>query len=109
MVQKVARHSSQPVLLLPEEDPLRALVALDGSSLAEAILIPAAHLVAALATPAQGALHLTRMIQLPTVHHDKERDVDLAEQAQAEAVGYLNTVTDTVLNGLKENQLWPTS
>lgn len=76
------------------------MVALDGSSLAEAIFIPAAHLVAALATPAQGALHLTRVVQLPTVHHDKERDVDLAEQAQAEAVGYLNTVTDTVRNGL---------
>jgi nucleotide-binding universal stress UspA family protein len=112
MAQKVARHSSVPVLLLREGEPeplelhadathpLRALVALDGSSLAEAILIPAAHLVAALASPTQGALYLTRVVQLPTAHHDKERDVDLAEQAQAEAVGYLHTVTDNVRNGL---------
>ncbi|HLJ34559.1 MAG TPA: universal stress protein [Ktedonobacteraceae bacterium] len=112
MVQKVARHSCLPVLVLREEDPeplelqadathpLRALVALDGSSLAEAILIPAAHLVAALAAPAQGALHLTRVVQLPTTHHGKERDVDLAEQAQAEAVGYLSAITDTVRNEL---------
>lgn len=96
MAQKVARHSSVPVFLLREGDPeplelhtdathpLRALVALDGSSLAEAILIPAAHLVATLASPAQGALHLTRVVQLPTAHHDNERDVDLAKQAQAE-------------------------
>lgn len=112
MAQKVARHSSVPVLLLREGEPeplelhadathpLRALVALDGSSLAEAILIPAAHLVAALASPTQGALYLTRVVQLPTAHHDKDRDIDLAEQAQAEAVGYLNTVTDNVRNGL---------
>lgn len=100
------------MLLLREEDPEplelradathppRALVALDGSSLAEAILIPAAHLVAALAAPAQGASHLTRVVQLPTAHHDKEHDVDLAGQAQAEAVGYLSAITDTVRNGL---------
>lgn len=37
--------------------PLRALVALDGSPFAEAALIPAAHLVAALAPPGKGALH----------------------------------------------------
>lgn len=112
MAQKVARHSSAPVLLLREGDPeplelhtdathlFHALVALDGSSLAEAILIPAAHLVAALASPAQGALHLTRVVQLPTAHHDNERAVDLAEQAQAEAVGYLHAVADNVRNRL---------
>ena len=41
-----------------------ALVALDGSELAEAAVAPAAELVAALAAPAQGALHLVRVVDI---------------------------------------------
>src|SRR5260370_37149301 len=76
---KVPRHAPVPVLILREHEPLpplpppdalitvRALVALDGSALSEAILKPAAHLVAALATPAQGALHLLRYVDVPAI------------------------------------------
>lgn len=82
VVHKIAHHSPVPVLVLregrtvlsgPYPDPTRplhtisALVALDGSSLAEAVLSPAAHLLAALAAPAQGSLHLTRVVQRPGV------------------------------------------
>ena len=74
VAQYVSRHSPVPVLVLQddESDPLSALpdpkqpsrsitalVALDGSELAEASLEPAAYVVAALATPAQGTLLLS--------------------------------------------------
>lgn len=111
VAQKVARHSSLPVLILREGDqllelrtdathPLSALVALDGSSFAETILTPAAHLVAALASPAPGALHLVQVVKPPTAQHDKEQNADLAGQAQAEATKYLSTLTDNLRHGL---------
>ena len=43
--------------------PLRTLVALDGSARAEEAIEPAAYLTAALAAPAQGTLHLMRVVQ----------------------------------------------
>src|ERR1700694_4653748 len=70
VAEKVARHAAVPVLVLreggpvpagPHPDPtrpLRALVTLDGSVHAKAALEPAASLIAALAAPAPGALHL---------------------------------------------------
>lgn len=66
VAQHVTRQSSAPVLVLHErggvpthlsaEDTqlVRILVALDGSSLAEATLAPAAYLSAALSAPARG-------------------------------------------------------
>src|SRR5947209_8058059 len=80
VAQQVARHCPVPVLILREGGqqptssypdrlhPLhtpRALVALDGSKLAETALVPAAHLVAALAAPARGSLFLTRVVTWP--------------------------------------------
>lgn len=77
VAQKVVRHSLVPVFVLHEETlaplaqpdtlprPLRVLVGLDGSPFAGKALVPAAYLCAALAAPAQGALHLTRV--LPTL------------------------------------------
>lgn len=73
VAQILARHSSMPVLVLHEKGPLpvrpqldhrplHALVALDGSALAKATLEPAAQLVSALAAPAQGSLHLLRVV-----------------------------------------------
>jgi len=76
VTQQVVHHSSVPVLILREGQsvlkpaqgnaacPVSALVPLDGSSLAEAALVPAANLVAALAAPAEGTLHLTQVVKL---------------------------------------------
>ncbi len=72
VAQHVSRHSTVPVLVLKGDgsttsafpDPaspsrsITALVALDGSELAEASLEPAAYLVAALSAPTQGRLLL---------------------------------------------------
>src|SRR6266704_4095152 len=80
VAQKVGRQCTVPVLVLREggsaptssyPDPLRplravmVLVALDGSALAEAAIMPAVSLVTALAAPASGALQLTRVVKLP--------------------------------------------
>jgi nucleotide-binding universal stress UspA family protein len=71
VAEHVARHASAPVLVLREsgpipagphpdpEQPMRLLVPLDGSKLAEAALRPACELISALAGPRGGALHLT--------------------------------------------------
>ena len=111
VAQKVARHSPVPVLILREENfgradqvteaapPLRALVALDGSGVAEAAIVPAAQLVAALAAPAQGALHLTRIVPLPALQSWQEyqqQDGQVREQALLEATTYLSTVADNL-------------
>jgi nucleotide-binding universal stress UspA family protein len=69
----LAHESTVPTLVLHENDaaallehteaarPLRVLVPLDGSPLAEAALEPAAHLAASLA--ARGELHLTQVVK----------------------------------------------
>lgn len=115
VAQKVARHSPVPVLILREGNrehaklytdtlrPLRALVALDGSPLAEAALVPAAQLVAALAARAQGALRLAQIVKLPTIHDqhdDKQSDIDEREHILHEATTYLSAVADSLCSGL---------
>jgi len=115
VAQKVARHSPVPVLILREgfaelmdrlteaARPLRALVAVDGSRLAEAALVPAAQLVAALAAPAQGALHLAQVVTLPTLRSEqdyKQHDGEVREQALHEATTYLSAVADSLRNGV---------
>jgi len=70
VAEHVARQSAVPVFMLPQhgpvpsgphpdaEQPLRVLVPLDGSPLAEAALAPAVALAQALSAPEPAALHL---------------------------------------------------
>ena len=116
VAQYVSRHSPVPVLVLQGDGsaplsafpdpkhPLRsitALVALDGSDLAEASLEPAAYLVAALATPAQGTLLLSTVAnkQADRIKHGTEeymRDeakkylIGIRERLQGSELGKLN-------------------
>ena len=96
VADKVVRHSCVPVFVLREhgsmpplagEIPLRALVSLDGSALAEAVLAPVAELIAALASPAQASLYLVRVIDLPyadgRTKSQSSSDKDTMEQGQA--------------------------
>jgi nucleotide-binding universal stress UspA family protein len=114
VAQKIVRHAAAPVLVLRPEGPLppttrpgsepaiRALVTLDGSALAETALLPAARLVAALASPGHGALHLLRVLdrsyadagKAPTLPY---RDAD--EAAREEARTYLHSVTQRFQQG----------
>lgn len=120
VAQHVSRHSPVPVLVLREDglaptsafpDPRRplrsitALVALDGSELAETSLEPAAYLVAALAAPARGVLLLSTVAnkQANRDKHGTEeqmRDVakkyliGIAEQLKGGEIAKLNLVIE---------------
>lgn len=75
VAQKVAWHSTKPVLILRENSetlgglspnvghPIRALVAIDGTPFTETALMPAAQLVAACSAPDRGVLHLAHVIK----------------------------------------------
>jgi len=126
VAQKVARNSPVPVLVLREGGnqqgrrqapplhstplpplrprgvhPLHVLVPLDGSSLAEMALIPAGQLSAALSAPAHGALHLVRVLHLPSMH-EYGQDDSLAEakkRSMLQAHAYLGAVEQQLREG----------
>lgn len=73
VAQRVVHHASIPVLVFHQQGPafapdaqrpLRALIPLDGSELAEAAVGPAATLVSALTPQGQGILHLVQVVRL---------------------------------------------
>jgi nucleotide-binding universal stress UspA family protein len=119
VAEKVARHALVPVLVLRKPHDvfpgqrtstghqLRALVALDGSSLAESALAPAAQMILALAAPAPGALHLVQVVRPSANIEDRPNEQDtllesadrLQEQALREAHDYLRAVAERVRTG----------
>ena len=113
--QKVARHSSVPVLVLRRsqetptkeaqprpytERPMRILVPLDGSVLAREALIPAAQFIAALAAPGQGAIHLVRVIKPLPLHSGQELDPTTKEHMLQRAKKYLGSITERLKGGI---------
>jgi nucleotide-binding universal stress UspA family protein len=110
IAQKIARHSSIPVVILREKSQgflrshqginraARALVALDGSPLAETVLLPAAQLVAACSPSAtMGELHLLRVIKPPSDQEERKYlhyDLDISAYQQSEAERYLHSTRD---------------
>lgn len=112
----VIRHTPVPVLIVRDGGPLpiathsaaghplRALVALDGSEQASAAVAPAAELVAALAAPAQGALHLVQVVDfLPRYGTGKSQaniGMEMMEQAKHKAKAYLISVVDQLRTGI---------
>lgn len=104
VAQKIVQQSAAPVLLMREgaptsikhlvgpAHPLRAVVALDGSSFAEASLEPVAQLVAALSAPRQGELHLVCVVKLPHEQEYTQRDAERQKRAVREAAAYLSAL-----------------
>jgi nucleotide-binding universal stress UspA family protein len=114
VARRVAHHSTVPVLLLRSENPALpavehkdtrppgVIVALDGSSLAEAALAPAAQLVSAFATPLPGAakpvLHILHVMEPPLATSQDRAGVSplyntmLHEQAQEYLAGVCERV-----------------
>jgi nucleotide-binding universal stress UspA family protein len=102
----LAHESAVPTLVLRESKPAsslspvdatrptRALVPLDGSELAEAALVPTASLVAALASPAQGALHLAQVANVYQTSAEEGFVSELNEEALERAKVYLAQVTE---------------
>lgn len=113
VAQRVARHSPAPVLVLHEggpiptarpEDaprPLRMLVALDGSPLAEAALLPATQVCAALAAPGRGALHLMQVLRLLPVREGENEGgiASMNEPVISDAKAYLHGVAQRLGEG----------
>lgn len=112
IAREVGRHSPVPVLVLRTGEgmvnlspggirPVVVLVALDGSSQAEAALAPAAQLSAALSAPAPGVLHLVQVLHFPTMeaggHH--EQGVAARQWAEAEAQVYLRSIEQRLREG----------
>ena len=96
-VPTLVLRENEPTSLLAHPDaarPLRALVPLDGSQLAEAALEPAAHLVASLAAPAQGELHLTQVVKLFQTPAEEGFGSSLNAEVRARARTYLAQVTE---------------
>ena len=108
VADKVARHAPVPILIVREgvplsateaEEPVRALVALDGSHLSEAVFEPVAYLVAGLAymTSHRGELDLLRVIDLPSGSGTGKSQTHITGLSRNEAVltaqEYLKSLT----------------
>ncbi|HEV7127162.1 MAG TPA: universal stress protein [Ktedonobacterales bacterium] len=114
-------QSAVPVLVLTQHEafsllehretdrPLRAFVPLDGSTFAETALSPAAHLMAALAAPAQGALHLVQVIQVAIERGEEGMTSAEKEEALVGAGSYLATTAERVQTSEKDLNLAITS
>ena len=116
VAEKVARYALVPVLVLREAGPvpagphpdltrpLRVLVPLDGSVLAKAALEPATSLIAALSAPAQGTLHLVRVVK-PVLPGREEKDPEEQEHFLYKAKRYLSATVEQLRAGLVASAL----
>jgi nucleotide-binding universal stress UspA family protein len=112
VAQQAVRHSPVPVLVLNERGmvppvfyaahSLRILVPLDGSALAEAAVEPAAQLIAALAAPAQCALHLLRVVVLPSAYGSMKSQAHISDSMQEEARKEAQTYVQAMAERLRE-------
>lgn len=109
VAQRVIYQATVPVLLLHQQGPLplleseralRAMVSLDGSGLAEAVIGPAATLVSALAPQRKGIIHLARVVSVsPTAPEANAPDARTREAALWEAEAYLTRTRENLRRG----------
>ncbi len=100
IAEKVAHHVSSPIFILYEHSvlltepadfsssPLRILVPLDGSQHAETVIPKVAMLAIALAAPAHGELHLTRVVS------PRGREISSLDEELERTGHYLRSITD---------------
>lgn len=112
IAEKVARHSTIPVLIVREKEglpepspteiaqPLRVLVPLDGSAHAQAVLEPVAALLSALASPGQkAAIHLIRIVEGQEQAADQKGEVQRAPRGLSKAKRHLSRMTELIRDG----------
>lgn len=120
VADKVVRHAPVPVLVVREHGPLpllpvtvapaplRVLVPLDGSMLAEEVIAPVVQLLLSLDAATSKELHLLRVIDLPAAiagvgksmaHVSKE----MVASMEKEAMDYIVAFTHQLRNQLPEN------
>ncbi|MBE3560470.1 MAG: universal stress protein [Ktedonobacteraceae bacterium] len=116
VTQVLAAQGTVPLLILREESPvpqspypdparplhtIEALVALDGSAQAARAVIPAVYLVAALAAPVRGVVHLLEILPKATVGESGEVVRDEAGRQKVEqARHYLQQKVSKLNHGL---------
>ncbi len=125
VAERVSQHASVPVFVLREKgpvpagphpdalQPLRVLVGLDGSDYAKEAIAPAMTLISALAAPAQGSLHLLRVVK-PAGHqpfgwHDQsqEETIKQVKQEMRETVESLHDeIKEGSAGGLESQVTW---
>jgi nucleotide-binding universal stress UspA family protein len=119
VAHKVVRHSSVPVLVLRDsgeksanlyrehERPLRVLVPLDGSPLAEMVLEPVVQLATQLAASGPWQLNLLRVIDLPNRYAGWKSlphiDNKVLEQARLATESYMRLVIERVYAGVPDS------
>lgn len=108
IAQEVVRHSPVQVLVINQDDahrplldathPLRVLVPLDGSPLAEGAILPTAYLVTALTASLQNELHFLRVVDLPSAYGKMKSQAHISdlvhEEAKQEAEKYVQSVAE---------------
>jgi nucleotide-binding universal stress UspA family protein len=111
MAWRVLQQSHVPVLVLQETfgqegtlsyhgaRPTRIMVPLDGSELAETILVPAAYLAAALSAPEPGTLHLVNVLPCADWPRTGERINTLRARAWRGRLAYLQATGQALLAG----------
>jgi nucleotide-binding universal stress UspA family protein len=113
IAQEIVHQSSVPVLVLNEQsviphmahvaNSLQVQVILDGSSMAESVVEPAAQLLVGLSAPAQGILHLVHVVDLPLTsgkwRSQAQSDSVQREHARQEAELYLTRVGNRLYKG----------
>lgn len=113
VAQEVSRRSTVPVLVLHERGglarPLRVVVALDGSPLAETAISPAVHLLALLTGAGLSELHLLHVVELPATQgkwrSQAHIDTIMREEARQKAKIYLQSVAEDVVYRLRHGPL----
>ena len=116
VADKITRHSTVPVLILREgaalptsssHQPVRALVALDGSTLSETVFEPTTYLVAGLAraTSQQGELRLLRVVDLPFSSGNLKSQVYIDSETRNEAVKAAQDYLKKLTTRLEEDAL----
>jgi nucleotide-binding universal stress UspA family protein len=114
IAHKLAPHSPVPVLVLRDggtvpttatQQPMRVFVPLDGSPLSESALELAAQLVTALAPSTQKAIHLLRVVDIPSSYGkfrssvDEQYDAGVRAEAKREYQAYLDTIAKRFTEG----------
>ena len=109
IAHKIVPHSPVPVLVLRDGGPalaakaMSALVALDGSPLAESVLAPVVQLALALVPSMHITLHLVRVVDLPASYGYGKSAANafvdqLREDAKSEAQAYLAAVAQELID-----------
>lgn len=112
VARKAVHRSPVPILVLkesgslflesPQTRPIRMLVPLDGSPIAEAALQPALQLITALAVP--GEVHLVHVIDLPSIEGKPLLRAYALKKAQEEAIQEAEDYLKEVIQRLSDMQ-----